>query len=258
LEKKNKVTAKRAEEHTSNKVLSMFMAGALLLWAFSYLYKLFDYPTTFDKGIFVSKIVMIIALVGIIGGAVWYFISRARGIEFKERIITPLTVVGFFAVVGISAYLLYNNYVLGMKLIYALIPAAVIFYLIYNVYQRAFLWLGVTHAFIALVIYFMSKTIFEMSNFIMGGVCIVICAIAVLIGISAVKEKGSIKIGNKKIVVFEHNAVPTKKSILLIYGFTVALVIACMFAPSFVIMYAFYAVSAFLVCCAIYFTIRLM
>ena len=186
LENKNvKAASKKAEEHISNKVLSMFMAGAVLLWAFSYLYKLFDYPITYTKGILVSKIVMLIALAGVVCGIVWYVVTRIKNIAIKDRVVTPFTFAGFFAVVGVSAFLLYNDYVLGMKLIYALVPAAVIFYLIYNVYQRAFLYLAISHSFIALVMYFMSKTVMPSSNIIMGAICIIVCGLFAGLGLYA-------------------------------------------------------------------------
>ena len=255
LEKKNQ---KKTDELMSNRVLSMFATGAILLWALAYLYKLFDYIPTTQTAYLVSKIIIGVAGAGFVFCLVWLIVSIRKNTFVGTKIVNPATLMGLFGVIAVCCGLLLYNYILGMKLIYVFIPAIVVYYLIYNVYQRSFFGIMVTHGLIAFALYFMSNSPDKKGVLIYGAVCIVICIVAALAGISACRNNGAVKLGKCNVRIFEKASLPAKKYILAIYGASVLAVIAALFIPVYAIIYIFYAFIAFLVCCAVYYTIRLM
>ena len=68
----SKQVTKKAEEQISNRVLTMFTLGAVVLLALNYIYKLIDVPVTHKTGYLVTTIVLIVSCMGIIAGVLWY------------------------------------------------------------------------------------------------------------------------------------------------------------------------------------------
>ena len=255
MEKKNQ---KKTDELVSNRVLSMFATGAILLWALAYLYKLFDYIPTTNTAYLVSRIILALAGLGFAACLVWLIVSVRKNTFVATKIVNPATLMGLFGVIAVCCALLLYNYILGMKLIYVFIPAVVVYYLIYNVYQRIFFGIMVTHGLMAFALYFMSNCVKRENVFIYGGICVLICAVAIFVGLAACRNNGAVSLGKCNIRLFDKASVPAKKNLLAIYGVSVLAVIAALFIPTYAIIYVFYAVVAFLVCCAVYYTIRLM
>jgi hypothetical protein len=255
LEKKNQ---KKTDELVSNRVLSLFATGAILLWALAYLYKLFDYIPTTQTAYLVSKIILGAAGVAFAACLVWLIVSVKKNTFVSTKIINPATLMGLFGVIAVCCGLLLYNYILGMKLIYVFIPAIVVYYLIYNVYQRAFFGIMITHGLMAFALYFMSNSASKTGAFIYGAICILICVFAALVGMAACKNNGAIKLGKYSVRIFDKASLTAKKTILAVYGASAIAALAALFIPVYAIIYIFYAFIAFLVCCAVYYTIRLM
>ena len=255
MEKNNN---KKMEELVSNRVVAMFAAGAILLWGLAYLYRLFDYIPTTQTAILVTKIITAAAAIGLLISVGLLFASIKKKTFDSAKIINPANLSGLFAVITACCGLLLYNYILGMKLIYVFIPAVVIYYLIYNVYQRAFFGLTVTHGLIAFILYMMSNSVKPWALYVYIGICVLICAAALAMCTIAYKKGGSYRVGKCKIRIFEKVNTAVLKSVIAIYGVTVLAVLASLLIPTYAIIYIFYAVIAFVVCCAVYYTIRLM
>ena len=255
LEKKS---LKKTDDIVSNRVLSVFATGAILLWALAYLYKMFDYYPTKSTAEVVCRIALLVSALGWLCGIVWCFISVKNKTLKKDKIVNPVSVSCIFAVLAICCGLLLYNYILGMKLIYVIIPAVVICYLIYNVYQRIFFVLTITHGLMSLALYFMSNCISRQSVYVYAAVCIVISLVAFIMISVTSKNNGCLKYGQKNICIFENNHIPSIKTAGLIYGISSLFVLLSLIIPIYSIIYIFYAFVAFIVCCAVYYTIRLM
>ncbi len=254
----SKQVTKKAEEQISNRVLTMFTLGAIVLWALNYIYKLIDVPVTHKTGYLVTTIVLIASCLGIIAGVVWYVLSRKSGNARLDKVINGLSLTGFFAVLAVCSLLLLYNYVLGMKLIYVFIPAVVIFYLIYNVYQRVFFWLLLTEGIVTAIVYFISNSYDVAFKLISAVAVVIISIVCILLCVKINKGKGDLVVGKKRISVFEKNTVVDVKAASLIYGLTSLIAIVCAFLPMTILFYVPFVFIGFLVCAAIYFTIRLM
>ena len=244
-------------EQTSNKVLASFIAGAVMLSVFSYLFKSLDIPLTYRSTHTVVLILTLVFSAAFICCAVFYAVQKKKGSFSAEKVLNPVFLGIMFLVCALCSLFLYVNYFLAMKAIYVIIPAIVIYYLVYNVYQRSFFYLLLTHGVIALLIYFIAHTESTLYKCVAAAVAAVVCVIAVIV-VKASDKKGTVSVCGKKISVFEYNLIPSAKAVYLIYGITLAIVIACVFIPSFIVTYVFYAVAVFLLCCAVYYTIRLM
>lgn len=254
----SKQVTKKAEEQISNRVLTMFTLGAVVLWALNYIYKLIDVPVTHKTGYLVTTIVLIVSCMGIIAGVLWYALSRKSGNTRLDKVINGLSLAGFFAVLAVCSLLLLYNYVLGMKLIYVFIPAVVIFYLVYNVYQRVFFWLLLTEGIITAIVYFISNSYNFIFKLVSAITVVILSLFCILLSWQINKGKGDLVIGKKKISIFEKNTIVDIKATCLIYGLSSLIAIVCAFLPMTILFYIPFAFIGFLVCAAIYFTIRLM
>ena len=161
----SKKISKKAEEQISNRVLTMFVLGAVVLWALTYIYNMIDVAATHQTGYLITKVLLICSCLGVISGIVWYFISKKNGNARMDKVINGPSLASFFGVLTICSLLLLNNYILGMKLIYVFIPAVVILYLVFNVYQRAFFWLLLSEALITGIVYLISNSYDVTFNF---------------------------------------------------------------------------------------------
>lgn len=242
----------------SNRVLSMFATGAILLWALAYLYKLFDYIPTTQTAALVTKIIVAVSGAAFLVCLVLLIVSLKKKTFTPSKIVNPATLSGLFAVICGCCGLLLYNYILGMKLIYLFIPAVVIYYLIYNVYQRAFFGITVTHGLIAFMLYMMSNCVKPWAIYVYAAACLIICAVAFALCMVSYKKGGSFSIGKCSFRIFDKVNTSVVKSVSAIYGATALAVLAALFIPAYAIIYIFYAVIAFIVCCAVYYTIRLM
>lgn len=249
---------KKSEEQISNRVLTMFTLGAVVLWALNYLYKLIDVPNTQQTGYLITRILLVVSCLGVIAGIIWFYLSKKAGNARLDKVVNGSSLAVFFGVLTICAALLLYNYILGMKLIYVFIPAAVIFYLVYNVYQRVFFWLLLTEGLITGIIYFSSNSYSDSFKAICAFFVILISVICILLVAKINKGRGTLFVGKDEITVFEKNTVIDIKATSLIYGISSLIALACIFLPMSVIFYAPFIFIGFLVCAAIYFTIRLM
>lgn len=254
----NKKVTKKSEEQISNRVLTMFTLGALVLWGLSYIYNLIDVAATHQTGYLVTKILLICSSLGVVSGIIWFFISKKNGNARMDKVVNGPSLASFFGVLTICSLLLLNNYILGMKLIYVLIPATVILYLVFNVYQRVFFWLLFTEACITGVIYLISNSYDVTFKLICALIIVVISAIVIFLSTKINKGKGSLAIGNLRIPMFEKNTTVDVKLVSLIYGISSIIATISAFIPMTVVFYVPYLFIGFLVCASIYFTIRLM
>ena len=96
-----KKSLKKTEDIVSNRVLSVFATGAILLWALAYLYKMFDYYPTKSTAEVVCRIALLISAFGCICGIVWCLISLKNKTLKKDKIVNPVSVSCVFAVLAI-------------------------------------------------------------------------------------------------------------------------------------------------------------
>ena len=249
--------SKKVKEQTSNKVLAAFIAGAVMLCLFSYLHKSLDIPISYHTTHTAVLILSVVFFVAFICSFICFFVSNKKDTFKSEKIFNPLFLSCLFLAAAVCSLFLYVDYFLAMKFIYVFIPALVIFYLVYNVYQKSFFWLLLTHGIITLMLYLISQTESTLYKFVAGGLSVLVCACAVSVYFAS-KKTGKLSLWGKKAKIFEPTLIPSKNAVLLIYGITLAIVIACIFLPSFIVTYVFYASAVILVCCAVYYTFRLM
>ena len=113
----SKKTANKAEEQISNRVLTMFTLGAVMLWALSYLYNMIDMPSTQQTGYLITRFLLTLSCIGVIVGIVWFLISKKSGNPRLDKVINGPSLACFFGVLTISTLFLLYDYILGMKLI---------------------------------------------------------------------------------------------------------------------------------------------
>ena len=254
----SKKTTNKAEEQISNRVLTMFTLGAVLLWALSYLYNMIDIASTQQTGYLITRILLVLSCIGVIVGIVWFWVSKKNGNPRLDKVINGPSIVCLFSVLTISTLFLLYDYILGMKLIYIFIPSIVILYLVFNVYQRIFFWLLLSEALITLIVYFISNSYNLTFKIISALVIVLISLLCVLLSVKINKGKGILFIGKSRVPVLEKNTVVDLKSVSIIYASSALLAIISAFLPMAIVFYVPYVFIGFLVCSSIYFTIRLM
>ena len=175
-----------------------------------------------------------------------------------DKVINGPSLASFFGVLTICSLLLLNNYILGMKLIYVFIPAVVILYLVFNVYQRAFFWLLLSEALITGIVYLISNSYDVTFKIICALIIILISALVIFLSVQLNKGRGFITLAGSKIYLLEKNTTVDIKLVSLVYGISSIIALASVFLPMAIVFYVPYLFIGFLVCASIYFTIGLM
>lgn len=248
----------KKEEQTSNKVLAVFSAGALMLFINFYLFRYIDIPTSYHAAHLITLILFLLCAAGTVFFFVKYLLSKKNGTYTSEKLSDPLFLSGLLLSCTVCFAFMYFDYFNAMRFIYVFIPAVVLYYLIYNVYARNFFLLALTHGAAALLLFIMYK---KNGSIAWKAACAAIFAVIAVLAVvirERVGKNGVLKLKTCRIRVFDRASIPSKAFVYTLYGITLAIMITAIFVPASVVLYLFYAVLAFLACAAIYFTIRLI
>ena len=135
---KDKNLKKKKQDAITNQVMLVFVAAAVLLWGVSFICRLLDRAGTYLVGMMTVRIVGIAAAVLALGALVWFLRSRKRGQIREDAVFHPGMAALFFAALALCCGILAYSSVMGMRLIYVLVPCLAILFLVYKVYDRQF------------------------------------------------------------------------------------------------------------------------
>lgn len=264
--KKTENTARRRQaaaesDYVTNKVLTVFAGGILLMAFAAYLRKGLSYASSFPTAYLVARASEWAGLLLALAGLVVNGRQLARGAYNHKTLFNGTGLLMLGLPLSLCGYLMLDfGPEQAMHALYLLIPVAAILYLVYAVYPREFFTLAAAMTANAILLWLVAKS--AVSNSFAGLTWLFfVLGLAVSAGLEGLylatrKEGGVLKAGKFSLRLFDRQ---TKHS--LVAG--VAAASGVLLAASFLLggglgCYAVYAMVAALFILAVYYTVRLM
>ena len=250
------------DDYTINKILAVIMLAFVAMLSVIFFDKNVSYGLNvlFIYRILLPTLCAIFGL-GIIGGCVLAYLRRNESDRESTRILSGKNIAVISALFFIaSVYLLKDDFARSIKVLYILIPALALFYIIYHIYQREFFIHSVVCAVSAASLYLLKNATAQsnVSKIILVSVIFFLFIAAVFAVIMLIRQNdGSIVMNGKTIKLV------TEKVNYKLLNVTFA-VMALLFVAGIVAntpVFAYYlmiATAAYLIVLAGYFTAKLL
>ncbi len=263
--KKTEKTAKRPaaaeSDYVTNKVLTVF-AGGILLMAFSaYLRKGLSYASSFPTAYWVARASEWAGLILAAAGIVIHGRQLARGSYNGKTLFNGVGLLMLGLPLSLCGYLMLDfGPESAMHALYLLIPAAAILYLVYAVYPREFFTLAAAMTADAVLLWLVAKSAvsnsFADKTWLFFALGLAVCAGLEGLYLGSRKEGGQIKMGKFVLRLFDRQ---TKHALVAgVAGGSAALLAASFLLGGGLGYYAVYAMAAALFVMAVYYTVRMM
>ena len=247
------------EEYITNKVLTVFSVCLLGVLVLMVLQRLLSYGNTWRTGMIVSKGLLGIGVIGLVIGVILLVREVSGKRSGARRILCGrnLLIASALMVVAMAAILYLG--VGPIKVLYAVLPALAVYYLIYHSYAREFFLIavdtGASLAFMWLVHRALATTHFVWVAYASLAAAVIL-AVVQLIAVATLRGKdGKFRYRGKKIdLQFSRNAYTMLTITPILMAVLVAVVL---FAPAHILI-AMGVAAAYLFITAVYYTVKLM
>ncbi len=244
------------EDYLASRVMAVFAGVMVILAGLTYLWNAYDVGSTFFAAIRATNILIWVSAAGVIGGALWTA-SDIKSDRLKKAPVLNGVMATVFSLALLGSLLLIKyNYIISKRVLYVALPVAAILHLVYCSYQREFFSLCVTHVSVILAVWLAARHTGRMAT-VAVIIAIIICGAAVLLFLSAKKNGGYVSVGRLKIKLYDNKNIASR-TVFAVYGVTALLVAAAYFLAAPYAYYILYALAAFLVIEAVYFTVKLI
>ena len=126
------------EEYTTNKVLTVFSVCLLGVLVLMILQRLLNYGNTFMIGLIVTKILLAIGIIGVIGGLVMLGMERSGRRNSARRIVCGRNLLIASVVMTLCMSAISYVGTAPIKALYVILPVLAVFYLVYHSYSTEF------------------------------------------------------------------------------------------------------------------------
>lgn len=247
------------EEYTTNKVLTVFSVCLLGVLVLMILQRLLNYGNTFMIGLIVTKILLAIGIIGVIGGLVMLGMERSGRRNSARRIVCGRNLLIASVVMTLCMSAISYVGTAPIKALYVILPVLAVFYLVYHSYSTEFFVITVDSG-AALGLMWLAHRALVSSNFVWVAYAALIAAVVLTIAqifvVNSVRAKQgkSKNTGKKAEVHFSSNAflMMTVTPIIM-----TVLTAAVLFAPAHMPVVMGIA-AAYLFVTAVYYTVKLM
>lgn len=247
------------EEYTTNKVLTVFSVCLLGVLVLMILQRLLNYGNTFMIGLIVTKILLAIGIIGVIGGLVMLGMERSGRRNSARRIVCGRNLLIASVVMTLCMSAIRYVGTAPIKALYVILPVLAVFYLVYHSYSTEFFVITVDSG-AALGLMWLAHRALVSSNFVWVAYAALIAAVVLTIAqifvVNSVRAKQgkSKNTGKKAEAHFSSNAflMMTVTPIIM-----TVLTAAVLFAPAHMPVVMGIA-AAYLFVTAVYYTVKLM
>ncbi|WP_458862301.1 hypothetical protein [Acidaminobacterium chupaoyuni] len=261
MNKQNKKMQNVEHDYVTNRVLTMFGGGILLIAFTTYLRNCLTYASSITTGLVASKIGVYLGIAGFVFGLIWNVTALKKGKYNHETLFNGTGLMMFGVLLAICSWMITG---LGVeratRIAYILIPVCALLYLIYSVYLREFFTVaaGLTGVVFCawLVMQTHGSTSFSGIVVVFLALGLVICLLMEGVYLATRKNGGKIRFGKRKIAVYGQN---TRHLFVLAAVLLGAAVLAAAFflgAPWG--YYAMYTLIGVIFIEAVYYTVKMM
>ena len=245
------------EEYTTNKVLTVFSVCLLGVLVLMILQRLLNYGSTFMIGLIVTRILLAIGIIGVVGGLVMLGMERT-GRRNGTRYVVALAILASVVMTVCMSAISYIG-IAPIKALYVILPVLAVFYLVYHSYSTEFFVITVDCGAALGMMWLVHRALVS-SNFTwMAYAVLVAAAVLTVVQIAVVNSvrgrQGKAKnTGKKAEARFSSNAflMMTVTPILM-----TVLTAVVLFAPAHMLV-VMGAAAAYLFVTAVYYTVKLM
>ena len=246
------------EEYTTNKVLTVFSVCLLGVLVLMILQRLLNYGSTFMIGLIVTRILLAIGIIGVVGGLVMLGMERT-GRRNGSRIICGRNLLIASVVMTVCMSAISYIGIAPIKALYVILPVLAVFYLVYHSYSTEFFVITVDCGAALGMMWLVHRALVS-SNFTWMAYAVLIAAAVLTVAQIAVVNsvrgrQGKAKnTGKKAEARFSSNAflMMTVTPILM-----TVLTAVVLFAPAHMLV-VMGAAAAYLFVTAVYYTVKLM
>ena len=235
------------EEYTTNKVLTVFSVCLLGVLVLMILQRLLNYGSTFMIGLIVTKILLAIGIIGVVGGLVMLGMERTGRRNGSSVVMTVC--MSAISYIGIAP----------IKALYVILPVLAVFYLVYHSYSTEFFVITVDCGAALGMMWLVHRALVS-SNFTWMAYAVLIAAAVLTVAQIAVVHsvrgrQGKAKnTGKKAEARFSSNAFLMMTVTPILMAVLTAVVLL---APTHMIVVMGVA-AAYLFVTAVYYTVKLM
>ena len=240
---------KQAQDLATRRILAVFVAAAVILWAMSYVYDIMSFGTTFLMGVKINKIVMTVSGIAAIVSFALYVISKKRNTYHEERVLNS----GFFTlcttVLFFCAATLAMDFYGGMHTLYVFLPVTAVLFLVYHIYERSFFAFCVVESLAIAAAYSCYANAYKQY---------VLLALAILSALAVILLTAGERTSLHKFRTVVVGERVNRRYTLLSYGATViALIAAAVLGGKFALLVAL-ALGVYLLASAVFYTVKAM
>ena len=243
------------EEYTTNKVLTVFSVCLLGVLVLMILQRLLNYGSTFMIGLIVTRILLAIGIIGVVGGLVMLGMERTG----PRRIICGRNLLIASVVMTVCMSAISYIGIAPIKALYVILPVLAVFYLVYHSYSTEFFVITVDCGAALGMMWLVHRALVS-SNFTWMAYAVLVAAavltvvqIAVVNSVRGRQGKGK-NTGKKAEARFSSNAFLMMTVTPILMAVLTAVVLL---APTHMIVVMGVA-AAYLFVTAVYYTVKLM
>ena len=247
------------EEYTTNKVLTVFSVCLLGVLVLMILQRLLNYGSTFMIGLIVTKILLAIGIIGVVGGLVMLGMERTGRRNGSRRIICGRNLLIASVVMTVCMSAISYIGIAPIKALYVILPVLAVFYLVYHSYSTEFFVITVDCGAAIGMMWLVHRALVS-SNFTWMAYAVLIAAAVLTVAQIAVVHsvrgrQGKAKnTGKKAEARFSSNAFLMMTVTPILMAVLTAVVLL---APTHMIVVMGVA-AAYLFVTAVYYTVKLM
>ena len=242
------------EEYTTNKVLTVFSVCLLGVLVLMILQRLLNYGSTFMIGLIVTKILLAIGIIGVVGGLVMLGMERTGRRNGSRRIICGRNLLIASVVMTVCMSAISYIGIAPIKALYVILPVLAVFYLVYHSYSTEFFVITVDCGAALGMMWLVSSNFTWMAYAVLiAAAVLTVAQIAVVHSVRGRQGKAK-NTGKKAEARFSSNAFLMMTVTPILMAVLTAVVLL---APTHMIVVMGVA-AAYLFVTAVYYTVKLM
>ena len=241
------------EEYTTNKVLTVFSVCLLGVLVLMILQRLLNYGSTFMIGLIVTKILLAIGIIGVVGGLVMLGMERTGRRNGSRRIICGRNLLIASVVMTVCMSAISYIGIAPIKALYVILPVLAVFYLVYHSYSTEFFVITVDCGAALGMMWLVHRALVS-SNFTWMAYAVLIAAAVLTVAQIAVVHSVRGRQGKEAEARFSSNAFLMMTVTPILMAVLTAVVLL---APTHMIVVMGVA-AAYLFVTAVYYTVKLM
>lgn len=248
-------------DYVTNRVLTVFGGGILLMAFATYLKNGLSYASSFPMSFQIAQGGIWVGIILAVLGLVLNGMQLTRGTYRAQTLFNGTGLLMLGALLSLVCYLLVGyDPEQALRILYVIIPVCAILYLVYSVYPREFFTLAAMMTSVAVLLWLIAKSIG--SNSLSGAslwflaLGLVLCVGLEGLFLAVRKKRGKLTMGKLDLQVFGPQ---TSHALVVTVALCSALLLlAAFFLAGSVGLYAMFALVGSLFVLAVYYTVKMM